>query len=231
MNDRLPDALVIGDSHATALKAGCDANALRSEMLVISGNFWHGSVIMHHPEHGLWAKTAAQQKLILGLKEKLGGGSVLRPDIPVIASIGFHLGRLAPPLSFQGHVTEAEGFAHDPDSLFASSGFVSAYVGYYRGYLLRLLQKMAARAPLIVVAPPDVVDHSTFRSARTAIVDMVRDAGVRVFDPCEHAPFSAMRPLPPDYRSADNVHGNDRYGSEVIAAMLAEGAAQLEATG
>lgn len=231
MTDRLPDALIIGDSHSTALKAGCDANALRTEMLVVSGNFWHGSVIMHHPEHGLWAKTAAQQQMIMSLKQKLGGGSVLRPDIPVIASIGFHLGRLVPPLSYQGHVTDGQGFMAEPDALFASSGLVSAYVNYYRGYLLRLLQKMATRAPLIVVAPPDVVDHSTFRSARTALIDMMRNGGVRVFDPCEAEPFASMRPLPPAYRSDDNVHGNDRYGAEVIAAMLSEGAAAMQAAG
>lgn len=228
---RAPDVLVIGDSHSAAIKAGCDANALRAEILAISGNFWHVGAVVPHPAHGLWAKMAAPRQMILAMKERMGGGSVFLPDVPVIASIGFHLGRLAPPLMFKGNVTDPDEFRSDPESLFVSSGFVEAYAAHYRKDLLALLQTMAAQVPLVVVAPPDMDDRPGLRAVRSALIRIYRKAGIHVFDPCEHAPFDKLSPLPPEYLSADKVHGNARYGREVIAALLQEGAARLERAG
>lgn len=227
---RAPDVLVIGDSHSAAIKAGCDANALRAEILAISGNFWHVGAVVAHPVHGLWAKMTVPRQMILAMKQRLGGGSLLVPGVPVIASIGFHLGRLAPPLMFKGHVPDAETFRDDPATMFVSSGFVDAYAAHYRKGLLGLLQKMSAQVPLVVVAPPDMDERPGMRAVRSSLIGMYRKAGIQVFDPCEHPRFRGLSPLPPEYLSADKVHGNARYGREVIAALLDEGAAKLERT-
>lgn len=216
----LPDVLVIGDSHSDALFEGCAAHGLTAEMLRFSGNFWHAGRIVLHPEHGLWSRDLPGARMqIAALRERLGDRSVLSPDVPVIASLGYHLGRIVPPFAFAGHVTEARHFDADDRALHASSALVDAYVDAVRGPHLRMARRMARAALTVFVAPPDCQDRPAMRSFIGAVTRRLRAAGLSVHDPNEAmAPSGSV--LDARYVTPDGVHGNAAYGASVVGRML-----------
>ena len=137
---------------------------------------------------------------------------LIRPDLPLIVSAGFHIGRLVPPFGTRGHVTDADGFAADEDGLFVSSGFLRAYVQHHRGQHIYTLKRIARRAPTVIVPPPPVyagINHEAFIDT---IIGLMLAGGLTVYDPRDD--FAHLgHTLPPDYLAADGVHGNARYGS------------------
>ena len=229
MAEATPDVLVIGDSHTTALWQGCVANGLNPEVLCISGNIWHAAHLAYDEAHGIWARSPAHQRNILALRQRLGGDSLAARHRPVIASIGFHLGRLVPPLSFRGHVTERQEFMADDTALFISSTLLRAYVRRYRAPQLKLLRRLSRATNLVVVAPPEGRAGPNYAAVRRCIVDMMRESGITVYDPGETGRFALQRPLPDEYLAADKAHANERYGAGVVADMLEAGLVTLAA--
>ncbi len=222
MADAPPEAMVLGDSHAVALKEGCDALGLNTEMLSFSGNVWHMGLISFHPTFGLTMKGRVQRDRLVAAKERMGRGGIIRPDLPLIVSAGFHVGRLVPPFGMRGHVTDAKGFAADEDALFVSHAFLRAYVQHHRGQQLYFLRRIARRAPVVVVGPPPVYGGANHAAFIDVIGEMIRAAGVPLYDPRDD--FAHLgQTLSSDYLAPDGVHGNARYGSEVIGALLARG--------
>ena len=220
--ERLPDVLVIGDSHSNALVEGCLAHGLHVEMLRFSGNLWHSGRVVPSREHGIWTRgLPGMRTAILSLRERLGGRRVLSPDIPVIGSFGFHLGRLVPPLGYVGHVAEPAGFAADPNALHLSRSFLDAYVGHYRAPLVRMAQRMARECPLVVVTPPRAQDPANYASVTAILCAQLAGAGVRVFDPAPAICGDGV--LDPAFLLEDGVHGNARYGALVVGMMLEQG--------
>lgn len=219
---RLPDVLVIGDSHSNALAEGCLAHGLRVEMLRLSGNLWHAGRVVPNREHGIWTRgLRAMQADILALRDRLGGRRVLSPDVPVIGSFGFHLGRLVPMLGYAGHRAEPDRFLAEPEALFLSRSFVEAYVDSHRGPLLRLAQRMARECPLTVVVPPRVALLPNNAPVIAAIRGRMEAAGVRVFDPAPA--LCGDGALDPSYLLPDGTHGNADYGKAVVSRMLDAG--------
>jgi hypothetical protein len=219
----LPDAIIIGDSHSDALKAGCDAKGLTTEILRFSGNLWHAGRVSFHRQHGIWVRgNPAGQKRILDLRERFGGLSLISAEVPVIAAMGFHLGRLVPPFGFNRHVTDATGFTADPDSLFASPALVEAYVGSLRTGQIRMAQRMARFGNMTLVVPPKPARRPNYVVIADALAGQLRAAGLRVFDPGIEL-GAADQTLPDDLWAADGVHGNERYGTAVITLMMEGG--------
>lgn len=219
----LPDGLIIGDSHCTALKAGCDAHGLQTDMLRFSGNFWHSGHVLFHAQHGVWVRgLPAMQAHILAMREKFGGRSLISRDIPVIASMGYHMGRIVPPFGMNGHVTAAEAFAADPDSSYASDALVDAYVAEFRAGHIRMAQRMARNSPMVMVVPPRLFPGSNYDRFTQVLSRRLASVGVRLFDPAQTL-FADRQGLAADYITPDGVHGNDRYGAEVIGQMIAQG--------
>ena len=216
------DLLIIGDSHSAAIKAGCDAVGLRNEMLLLSGNIWHERLVSLHPEHGIWVRGKAWQQRILDIRARIGGRSLLSPELPVIASIGFHLGRIVPPFGFRGHVTGAAEFDADPDSLFASRAVVEAYARHWRLAHVRLLRRMSRLAPLVAVMPPNVYPLPNYPAFLDVMAAMIRAAGVTLYDPREDI-GTRGKLLSRSYLGEDGVHGNARYGRELVEAMARRG--------
>jgi hypothetical protein len=218
----MPEVLILGDSHSIALKSGCDAQGIRADILSFSGNLWHmGHVSLHHI-HGITVRSKVQFERIAALRQRLGGTTVTRPDLPIIASAGFYLGRLVAPFNSRGHVTDAEGFAADESSLFASRGLTEAYVRHWRTPHITFLKRLARRAPLTIVAPPPVYPWPNYPMVIDIITRMMRDAGLAVYDPRDDL-ATGGRTLSPDYLAQDQVHGNERYGTELIGHMLRRG--------
>jgi hypothetical protein len=218
----LPDLLILGDSHTAALKAGCDAHGLRAEVLGFSGNLWHAGLIFLNRAHDLRVRGPAMQARIKAVEDKLGGGSVLRPDLPVLASVGFHLGRLVPPFGFGNHTTEKEAFEAAEDRLYASSALVADYAQHFRGAHQRFLRRLSRLVPLTVVAPPHFYTAPNYAAFYGYLADAIRATGVRFCDPRE-AWGGAAAPLGAEFLSADGVHGNGAYGERIVGHMLGRG--------
>lgn len=217
-----PDLLIIGDSHSVALKAGCDAHGLRAELMSFSGNLWHEGHIYLHGEHGLWARGKANQARILAMRERLGGRSLLEPDLPVLASIGFHLGRMVPLFGYRGHVTSKAEFVASPERHFVSSAFVAEYADQFRLPHIRLLRRMARRARVMTVAPPDVYGDRNYSAFMNTIATRMSSAGLSVYDSRDDFADKGS-PLPEAYLADDRVHGNALYGTEAVGHMLRRG--------
>lgn len=219
---RLPDLLILGDSHTAALKSGCDAHGLKAEVLGFSGNLWHAGHIALNRAQQLRVRGAAMQARVKAVEESLGGGSVLQPDLPVLASVGFHLGRLVPPFGFRNHVTETEAFDATEDRLFASSALVADYAQHFRGAHLRLVRRLSRLVPLVVVAPPHFYTAQNYAAFYACLADAIRRTGVRFCDPRE-AWGGDGAPLGDEFLSADGVHGNEAYGKRIVGHMIENG--------
>ena len=219
--EALPDLLILGDSHCTALADGCAAHGLRAEVLAFSGNLWHGGHISLDRRQGLRVRGAAMQARLDAVRDRLGGGPVFRPDLPVLASVGFHLGRLVPPFGLYGHVARADEFEAADDRLFASSALVAAYVAHFRARQIRFLVRVARMAPLTAVAPPPFYTLPNYRAIYDEVVRAIRRAGVTLYDPRDD--WGGDAPLGPAWLAADGVHGNAAYGAKLIGQMIDRG--------
>lgn len=219
----LPDVIIIGDSHTTALKAGCDAHGIRAETLRFSGNFWHAGYVQAHRRHGIWFRgMAGPQQQILDLRDRLEGRSLIGPDVPILASVAFNLGRIVPPFGFNRHVTHAEAFGADPDSHFASQALVDAYVEAVRAPHIAMAQRMSRFGNMTLVVPPHIENRTNYETFSDAVSRRLRSAGVRLFDPRDEL-CGAGQALGAEYLSSDGMHGNERYGAEVVGLLLAQG--------
>ncbi len=219
----LPDVLVIGDSHTTALMAGCQAHGLQAEMLRFSGNFWHSGHVQFHPQHGVWVRRSkAMQQQIMDVRDRLGGRSLVSRDIPILGSMAFNLGRIVPPFGFNRHVTDAGSFAEDTESSYASQALVSAYVDATRGPQFLMVRRMARLASLTLVVPPKLRVRSNYATFSDTIAARLRASGVRLFDPSATL-CNEGEALQAQYLAPDGLHGNTDYGSAVIGLMLSEG--------
>ena len=217
-----PELMVLGDSHAMALKAGCEEQGLAADLRSLAGNIWHSGQISFHPTVGLSMKGRVQKDRLDAAKARHAPRGLIRPDLPLIVSAGFHVGRLVPPFGTRGHVTDADGFAADEDGLFVSSGFLRAYVQHHRGHHIYTLKRIARRAPSVIVAPPPVYAGINHRAFIDTILGLLRTNGLTVYDPRDD--FAHLgQTLPADYLAPDGVHGNARYGSEVIGALMSRG--------
>jgi hypothetical protein len=217
-----PDLLILGDSHSVALKAGCDALGLRAEMLSFSGNIWHQGLVSLHRNRGIFVRNRAFQQRVAELAGRLGRGNVLSAEVPVLASFGFHLGRIVPPFGYNGHRTDAEGFLADETSQFASRALAEAYVRHFRRGHVRMLRRLSDMVPTIAVAPPDIFGAANYPLFVTIVKEMIREAGVALFDPCAEL-FPGQAGLPERFLTEDGVHGNAAYGQRVIGLLLDRG--------
>jgi hypothetical protein len=218
-----PDVIIIGDSHTAALRDGCVVLGLNAGLLYISGNLWHAGIAEFHAGAGLhFARRPALQRRVADLRAVIGGGSLFGRHVPVIASFGYHLGRLVPPFTGWGHTADAAAFAADRPALFASHGLVAATVAHYRDTHIGILARAASLCELTVVAPPIVQADATAHAFACHITQRLQGAGVRVHDPRMGRAYDGVT-LEERLLSADRVHGNAAYGAQVIGELLAQG--------
>ncbi len=217
-----PDLLILGDSHTAALQEAAVAQGLRSEMLYISGNFWHENQMRPHRGQGISTPhRRGLNRKIIEFNARIDG-SAFPADVPVLASIGYHLGRLVPLLARHGHTPDPAHLAATDDALFVTDDFLLAYLMHHRDSLFRLLRFGAQTARLTVIAPPLVQTDPTALYVARRITQVLRGAGLTVFDPREE-PDWADTPLPEHLRAPDGVHGNAAYGAEVLDRLAARG--------
>lgn len=219
---RLPDLLIVGDSHSTALAEGAAAHGLSFEHLRLSGNYWHNGEVQFSSDHGFTARRRFAQNEIARIRQALGGRRLIDPDLPVLATFGWHLGRMVPPFMLLGHVADHPAFDANPAAHFVSSAYLSAYAEARRDRLWRLAQRVARVAPLVMVAPPLPGNDGTMRAFRDTISAALRRKGVTVVDPAIEL-LGGDGTLPEKWQTADRVHGNGAYGAALIGQMLDQG--------
>lgn len=218
-----PDVIIIGDSHTAALRAGCEALGLQAALLYVSGNHWHTGCAELHPEFGLhFPNRPVLQHRLRQVRRVLPGGALFTRDVPVIASFGYHLGRLVPPFTGWGHTTDAKDFAQRDDALHASTGLMAAYIGHYRDKHFGILAHAATLCDLTVVAPPMVQADATAHAFACHITARLIAMGVQVHDARKGQAYKGVT-LAHDLLSEDGVHGNAAYGTGVIRKLLQKG--------
>ncbi len=218
-----PEYLVLGDSHSNALVEGLIAHGKTTEMLRFSGNYWHNGEIVQHDTYGIWSRSKRWPRgQISQLAQRMGEATVITPSVPVVATFGYHLGRLVSPLQTTDHVADADEFAANPQAQFVSQGFVQHYVTQFRSPLIRAARRISRRAPLLLVAPPVLPANATARVFHAEITRQMRNSGMVVFDPNTQF-LDPDQPFPPDWITPDNAHGNAAYGTALVGALIDQG--------
>ncbi len=212
-----PDLLILGDSHTAALVAGAREMGLSVGHLYLSGNVWHAGLVTGHPLRGLTSGKRRIAMAIARVRIDAGIPSLFTPGLPVVASFGWHLGRMVPVFGIAGHGADPDTGGH-----FVSRGFLSAYTRALRGGLIDALVAGAAKAPVVAVAPPVVQPDPVAMAMARAITAHLRAGGMRVIDPRDGMGV-AGDPLPEPLRAEDGVHGNAAYGLAVMRDLAAQG--------
>jgi hypothetical protein len=215
------DAIVLGDSQAIALKEGCDQLGLRTALMSLSGNFWHMGLVRYNPSRGIVGRGAAQAR-VNGFKAENGFEKLPHPGLPVIATFGFHLGRILPMFGIDGHRTRAEEFEEDLSAHFVSRGMMRAYARAFRQAHFDMLKRLTRQVPTLLVAPPLMSEEGNMVDFRSEILAMMREAGIDTLDPCAEI-AGADRALPAVLRAPDNNHGNADYGRQAVELVCASG--------
>ena len=217
-----PELLIVGDSHAIALRGGCEALGVTSELLSFSGNLWHLGHIVMHRKRGIWARSPALQKRLQETALRLGSDALPAADVPVVATFGYHLGRIVPQFHAGGHCANAAEFLGDENRHFVSQAMLDAYIAHFRRSLVQVLKRMAGRAPLIAVAPPLIHESANYPEFMDTISDMIQAEGIRFINPCDTL-FGRRKALPAEFLTADGGHGDAIYGAMVIQLLRDQG--------
>jgi hypothetical protein len=217
-----PDLVIVGDSHTAALHKAARARGWDARLVYLSGNFWHEGAIRWHRDQGLAAVRRPPVERQIRAAAARAGGTVFPPDVPVIASFGYHLGRLLPLLRRRGHTPDAADFDARPEAQFVSRAMTEAWLDHHRNLLRRILRAAARRSPLVVVAPPVVQDDPADAVLAGIVTGWLEADGVTVFDPRREEGFGPA-PLPARLRTPDGVHGTEEYGAMVLDRLVARG--------
>lgn len=216
MHDKaLPDLLIFGDSHTAALDLAMREEGFRTCLLYINGNHWHAGGFSYDPVNGLACAGSAHVKRRVHRARVEMGGKLFRPDQVVLASVGYHLGRLCPGIARRGHTVDVAAFDANPEASFLSDAMLQAIVSAARKPLWDVLAAIAQECVLVVVAPPILSDDPLAARVAALVTRTLRERGIMVWDPREQ-PGALGQPLTPEMRSADGVHGNVHYGRAVL---------------
>lgn len=225
---RPPEFLFLGDSHVAALQAGASLLGVRADGLSFSGAAWHDARFAFS-RTGFEPRNAPAVRLQFeALRSRLGTIDVFSSGPPVISTIGYHLGRLVPPFGWSGHRAFQPGDSENLAADIVSASFLEDYVRHFRQAHFRLARRLHGRAELVVVAPPPAFIRPNYTPFRNVITGMLRDFGIKVFDPAEEL-VEDTGILAPSYLAEDGIHGTAAYGAAVLTAMHKRGLITLPA--
>lgn len=216
------DLIILSDSHGRALAAGAREHGLDIRAIAFSGSAWHEGRFKcknegFEPRHVPFAR-----KRMAELREEVGVSDVMTLGIPVLSTIGFHLGRLVPPFGWYGHRVGQDWQRADDRHSMASSALLADYVSFHRTFHFDVAQRMARTGDLMIVAPPVVHTAPNYAAFRAHIINRLTERGLRVFDPME-ALAGPNGVLPEELIADDRNHGTEAYGYHVIGALIDSG--------
>jgi hypothetical protein len=213
--DNTPDLLIFGDSHTAALELAMRQEGFGTALLYINGNHWHAGGFVYDSASGLNRPGSAFIRRRIARARVEMGGTLFRDDRVVLASVGYHLGRLCPGMKRRGHTIEEAAFDANPDASFLSQGMLEAMVIAQRQPLWDMLAGISKDCVLVVVAPPILNDDPLTARVAAFITRSLRERNIMVWDPREQeGPLG--QPLASEMRSPDGVHGNVLYGRAVL---------------
>jgi hypothetical protein len=213
--DSTPDLLIMGDSHTAALDLAVREQGFSTTLLYINGNHWHAGGFSHHKAVGISNPGSAFIRRKVARARAEMGGKLFHEEGVVLASVGYHLGRICPPMTRLGHTVDAAAFDAEPEASFLSVAMMEAMVAAQRRPLWDMLADVSKECVLVVVAPPILSDDRLSWHAAKFVTRSLRERGVMVWDPREQ-PGAMGKPLRDEWRSADGVHGNAQYGNAVL---------------
>lgn len=223
------DALVIGDSHSRALRAGCTRLGLNIEGMSAGGATWIEESILIDRDRGLRSTNNKRiNRRLSKMATAVGTPNIFDGGVPVILSV-FNLGRLSGTFRWAGHTAPNDpDMGLDADHKPVSQDFLREYVLDMRRYQLNLIRKAAKRADVIVVAPPPINETHTSLEMCKIMGDAVKEMNVRYFDPRDAMPENNPV-LPTEHRHEDGRHGNEIYGQWVIEQIISSGTLDVAA--
>lgn len=225
-----PDVLVLGDSHAAALIAGCRALELVADGLSFSGHGWHSGRFSFDEASVALTLTdmPAAERLLARLTERQGANP-FGQGIQTICSLGFHTGLMLPSFVGSGHVLAASAPRVDglPEML-VSEGFVLDYVRALRRNHIGLIRAIAQQGRTVVVAPPPTDPRPEAAAFRAAICQAMTGTGLTVYDPARDFAGPDGVLSDPALLEADGHHGNAEYGRQVVERLFEHGFLRLE---
>ena len=215
----IPDLLIMGDSHTAALDLAARARGHSSAVLYVNGNFWHEGGFVLDSVEGIALPGNDFFKRRANAARARMGGRLFRENSPVLASVGYHLGRLSAGMARYGHTMDEATFDSDPSASFLSQAMMEAIVTARRAPLWDMLAKVSRECVLFVVAPPILSDDHLSWEIAQFVTRSLRKRKIMVWDPRdETGPLG--KPLPDSWRTPDGVHGNIHYGNAVLEQLL-----------
>ncbi|MBL4916927.1 hypothetical protein [Szabonella alba] len=212
------DLIILGDSHSRALAEGARNLGLNIRDVTFSGALWHSGRFRYGKSGLVLGAVGTANAAMASLQKELGLSDILKAGIPVLTTMGFHLGRLVPPFGWHNHCAEAGDLHQYGQALHASAGFLHDYVDAFRAKHLKVLRQLSKSRTLIVVAPPVTFSRANYSVFRDHIKQRLIGAGVTLFDPMEDL-AGGDGVLPADLIASDGTHANSLYGARVIEAL------------
>ncbi|WP_158967171.1 hypothetical protein [Chachezhania sediminis] len=216
------DLIIVGDSHGRALSEGARRLGLNVREVTFSGNYWHNGRFQYRRYGFRVVRVGQAQQQLADLQQELGVADIMTAGLPVLTTMGFHLGRLVPPIGWYGHSSNPDDLETDPGARFLSADFLCDYVDFYRAKHLQCASRMSRAGKLIVVAPPVLFERPNYAIVRDHIKQRLIEAGVELYEPMENLPC-IDGVLAPELVAPDGTHGNGDYGRLVVEGMQTQG--------
>ncbi|PTV95290.1 hypothetical protein C8J27_105236 [Rhodobacter aestuarii] len=213
-----PEVLLVGDSHTIALEDGAKELGIATEVFRCGGAGWHDGKFGFNADGIVPKNTPMGRRSIDGIRERQGVTNILTLGVPVITTIGFHLGMLVRGLRWTGHHVVSEVEPMPEEGLVASEAFLTAYVQHHRTQHIRVLKRMAREADVLVVPPPPIGIDINGHKAREILIRLMRKGGLTVFDPMVEL-FADEPGFPSRFVKDDPNHATADYGKVVMTAL------------
>jgi hypothetical protein len=215
------DIIIISCSHGRALAEGASNMGYNVGSVSYSGSHWHQGHFNFTKSGFRPLKARSAVNAMQKLQADIGYEDIGKSKIPIISTIGYHLGRLVPPYGWYGHSTSERHFDEQDDLAVTSDVFLRDYVFEFRKKHFFTAKKMAAAGPFVVIPPPITFDRSNYDAFRVHISGRLIENGVTVFDPMAKLADPGHM-LPDDLVADDGVHANGKYGEKVVKMLQDE---------
>lgn len=212
------DLIILSDSHGRAIADGARNLGLNIREVTFSGNLWHECRFRYGSAGFSLGRVGPSRQSMADLVAELGVADIMRAGVPVLTTMGFHLGRLVPPFGWHGHVASTEALYENEGALFVSPDFLHQYIDMFRRKHFRFMHQMSRNGKLIVLPPPLIQTRLNYHVFREHIKQRVIAAGIPLFDPMDEL-AGKDGVLPASLAASDGTHANASYGEKVIKAM------------
>ena len=212
-----PDYIILGDSHSIALNNGAKLEDLSVETINYSGALWHKGILSFGPRGFECRGAPSAMRKINSIREKYKINTLTDLDVPIVSTMGYHLGLLLGPLSWNGHqIHNAQTTDVNEGTRVISTAFFNDYLSHFRARHFTVAKRLSNRTRFIIVPPPISQETLNSRYVRDMITDKYKSMGITVYDPMDDLAGSDGL-LPKKLLLPDNIHATAEYGQLVMS--------------